>query len=182
MSQRESKWTFTKNKMKNESVWIFVINDKKDKTEIIIYILSHIALYKHLYFKKEFRIPKSSNTKLSLLPFPNTFEEYNTTIKIQKIKSSDSPSHWFRFRPLENDSKARILASNYTVKVTKRTWDVCRRCTFAEEGGGPKGKKTEREGRKREVHPAMRHNSWSDCELSQRPRELEVEEDLHRLR
>lgn len=128
--------------MKNESVWIFVINDK---TRIIIYILSHIALYKHLYFKKEFRIPKSSNTKLPLLPFPNTFEEYNTTIKIRKIKSSDSPSHWFRFRPLENDSKARILASNYTVKVTKRTWDVCRRCTFAEEGGGPKGKKTERE-------------------------------------
>lgn len=131
--------------MKNESVWIFVINDKKDKTGIIIYILSHIALYKHLYFKKEFRIPKSPNTKLPLLPFPNTFEEYNTTIKIRKIKSSDSPSHWFRFRPLENDSKARILASNYTVKVTKRTWDVCRRCTFAEEGGGPKGKKTERE-------------------------------------
>lgn len=128
--------------MKNESVWIFVINDK---TRIIIYILSHIALYKHLYFKKEFRIPKSPNTKLPLLPFPNTFEEYNTTIKIRKIKSSDSPSHWFRFRPLENDSKARILASNYTVKVTKRTWDVCRRCTFAEEGGGPKGKKTERE-------------------------------------
>lgn len=32
------------------------------------------------------------------------------------------------------------------MKVTKRTWDVCRRCTFAEEGGGPKGKKTEREG------------------------------------
>lgn len=31
------------------------------------------------------------------------------------------------------------------MKVTKRTWDVCRRCTFAEEGGGPKGKKTERE-------------------------------------
>lgn len=128
--------------MKNESVWIFVINDK---TRIIIYILSHIALYKHLYFKKEFRIPKSPNTKLPLLPFPNTFEEYNTTIKIRKIKSSDSPFHWFHFRPLENDSKARILASNYTVKVTKRTWDVCRRCTFAEEGGGPKGKKTERE-------------------------------------
>lgn len=88
-----------------------------------------------------------------------------------------------------------ILASNYTVKVTKGT--VKGRGMFAgvdarsmqervakgtirkERRRAERERGREREGRKREVHPAMRHNSWSDCELSQRPRELEVEE-VHR--
>lgn len=33
------------------------------------------------------------------------------------------------------------------------------------------GESTRERERKRQLHPAMRHSSWSDCKLSQRPRE-----------
>lgn len=51
---------------------------------------------------------------------------------------------------------------------------ACYQCTFEEDDKKPNRRRresTRERERKRQLHPAMRHSSWSDCKLSQRPRE-----------